>query len=66
MSSGVSANPLLILKIALAWLMTGHLALGCYRYFEWPIRVFVRRALAPRRQPAVNVAAAPQSLDPAR
>jgi peptidoglycan/LPS O-acetylase OafA/YrhL len=66
MSSGVSANPLLILKIALAWLMTGLLALGCYRYFEWPMRVFVRRALALRRQPAVNVAAAPQSLDPAR
>jgi peptidoglycan/LPS O-acetylase OafA/YrhL len=66
MSSGVSTNQLLVPKIALAWLMTGLLALGCYRYFEWPMRVFLRRALALRGRPAVSVATPAQSFDPAR
>jgi hypothetical protein len=46
--------------------MTGLLALGCYRYFEWPMRVFLRRALALRGRPAVSVATPAQSFDPAR
>ena len=66
MSSGVSNNQLLVPKIVLAWLMTGLLALGCYRYFEWPMRVFVRRALALRARPPVSVATPAQSFDPAR
>lgn len=66
MSSGVSTNQLLVPKIALAWLMTGLLALGCYRYFEWPMRVFLRRALALRARAAVSVATPAPSFDPAR
>jgi len=48
-SSGLTANVLFAPKIALAWLMTGILGLGCYRYFEWPARVFLRRVMAPSR-----------------
>jgi peptidoglycan/LPS O-acetylase OafA/YrhL len=57
-SSGVTANVLLVPKIALAWLMTALLSLGCYRYFEWPMRVFVRRVMAPYRKSTANVVAA--------
>jgi peptidoglycan/LPS O-acetylase OafA/YrhL len=44
-SSVVDANALLLPKLLLAWLMTMLLALGCYRYFEWPARLAIRRAM---------------------
>jgi peptidoglycan/LPS O-acetylase OafA/YrhL len=57
-SSGVAANVLLGPKVALTWLMTCLLSLGCYQYFEGPARVFIRRAMAPRKRLASSALAA--------
>src|ERR1700730_8869424 len=47
--SGVGPNALLVAKVVFFWLMSAILALGCYRYFESPVRSMIRHLMSPDR-----------------